>query len=198
MCCYAYGCLRSETARALDRYAPDAERVDVSGDQANYWHEIRDRWNGTEDLVVIEQDNEITAETIPSFEACDQDWCTFAYDGIYGQLDHSLGCTKFSARLQRRFPHETIAGDGLVWHLIDLRIGKLFHDLHKLECHVHGTVKHHHDYLTDPLQQRNVIRNGDGTFTVTERQADGSVTVWENCTPAYRTPDQTRAGSRPM
>jgi hypothetical protein len=196
LCCYAYGRLHPETVRALGKYAPQAELVDVSGDQANYWNEIRDRWDGTEDLVIIEQDNEITAGTLPSFEACDQDWCTFAYGGIYGQLQGSLGCTRFSAAFQRRFPHETIAGDGLVWHLIDLRMGKLFCDLHKLKPHIHGTVTHHHDYVRDPLQQRNVINNGDGTFTVTERQSDGSVKVWENCVPD-RTSSQSRAGSHP-
>ena len=170
---YAYGRLDPRTDRSVDLYAPGHERADTSGDQTNYWREISSRWNGKEDLILIEQDNEIGPDTIPSLEECEYDWCTFSYQGLFGILEQSLGCTKFSAALQRRFPKETIAGPGMLWHLIDLRIGKLF-GMHGLKCHVHGEIPHHHDYVTDPLQQRLVINNDDGSFTVKERQPDGS------------------------
>jgi hypothetical protein len=178
--CYATA-PHPKALRALDMHAPGAERVDTSGDPTNYWREIALRWDGSDDLVLIEQDNEITRKVLPSFAACDQDWCTYAYDGLFGKLEQSLGCTKFSAALQRRFPADMIAGPGMVWHLIDFRIGKLF-GMHGVTCHVHGSVSHYHDYARDPLQRRNVIRNADSTFTVTERQPDGSLRVWENCT----------------
>ena len=164
---------------ALERFAPDTERVDTTGPENTYWLEICKRWDGSDDLVFIEQDNEITAEVLPSFAECEQDWCTFSYVGLYNNmLERSLGCTKFSAALQRRFPHEMIAGPGMAWHLIDLRIGKLFTDLHGLQCHIHGSVNHYHDYKRDPLQKNNVIGHDDGTFTVTERQPDGRLKVW--------------------
>jgi len=158
---------------ALDRFAPDTERVDTSGPQNTYWLEICKRWNGTEDLVFIEQDNEITAEVLPSFAECDQDWCTFSYQGLFKDmtLSQSLGCTKFSAELQRRIPHEDIAGPGMVWHLIDFRIGKLF-GMHRLTCHVHGSVKHYHDYRSDPLHQRGL---GLDKKSITETGSDGSL-----------------------
>jgi hypothetical protein len=179
--CYA-GRPHPKALRALDLYAPGAERVDTSGDPTNYWREIAQRWDGADDLVLIEQDNEITAKVLPSFAACDLDWCTYEYDGLFGKLRQSLGCTKFSAALQRRFPPDVIAGPGMVWFLIDPRIGKLF-GLHNLSCHVHGSVKHYHDYARDPLQRRNVVQNTDGTFDVSERQPDGSLRVWQNCVP---------------
>jgi hypothetical protein len=181
LCCYANN-FTPETQLALDLYAPDAERVDTSGPQHNYWREICKRWDGTDDLILIEQSIEITPEVMPAFSKCEHDWCTFGYNGLFGKLEQSLGCTKFSAALQRRFPHDVIAGPNMVWHLIDFRIGKFF-GMHGLTCYVHGSVEHHHDYVHDPLQKRNIIQNNDGTFTVTERQNDGTLKVWENCIP---------------
>ncbi len=162
--------------KALSLYAPDAERVDTSGPQQTYWREICKRWNGTDDLVIIEQDNEITAEVLPSFAACDKDWCTYSYQGLFqdATLTRSLGCVKFSAALQRRFPSETIAGPNMVWHLIDFRFGMLFHDLHGLESHVHGSIRHFHDYKNDPLHQRGIRPQ-----PVTENNPDGSLKKWQ-------------------
>jgi hypothetical protein len=181
ICCYANN-FRPETQEALDLYSPDAIRIDTSGAQENYWHAICRYWTGEEDLVIIEQDNVITASVIPSFEACSQDWCTFQYKGLFpgSMLTQSLGCTKFSAALQRRFPHEVI-GINMVWHLIDFRIGKLFHDLHGLECHVHGEIEHLHDYKSDPLQKRSVDYNRKtGEWEVRVRQEDLTMKVWRS------------------
>lgn len=169
--CYANGAAHPAAVRALDLYAPNAIRIDTSGPQQIYWRTICKYWDGTDDLVTIEQDNEITAEVLPSFEACDQDWCTFQYKGLFpgSMLQQSLGCTRYSKEMQRRFPHEMIAGPDMVWHLIDFRFGQLFHDLHKMDCHIHGTINHYHDYKRDPLHQRNVVINEDGTGFVTQR-----------------------------
>jgi len=177
--CYANGGIHPAAQRALDLYAPDAIKRDTSGAQHTYWRTICEYWDGTEDLVLIEQDNEITAEVLPTFAGCEHDWCTFQYKGLFpgAMLQQSLGCTKFSKEFQLRFPHEMIAGPDMVWHLIDLRFGVLFHDLHGLDCHVHGTINHHHDYKHDRLHQKNIVVNKDGSAFVTERMPDMTVVV---------------------
>lgn len=174
MFAYAYH-PHPKAVEAIDLYAPDAERVDTSGDQTNYWREIIKRWDGADDLVIIEQDNEITAEVLPSFTACDKDWCVYSYQGLFPDavFTRSLGCVKFSAALQRRFPHEMIGSRNIVWHLIDFRIGMLLHDLHGLDSHVHGSVKHFHDYHTDPLYQHNIHE-----YDIAENNPDGSLKEW--------------------
>lgn len=88
-----------------------------------------------EDLVVIEHDIEIHDQVISQFASCPSDWCTFAYWYPYPadpqMVYQALGCTKFSARLQRQFPIQAIEEraerqDGLpprpVWHSCDIYI----------------------------------------------------------------------------
>jgi hypothetical protein len=145
---------------SIRAYAPAAEFVDVSGDDYAYWREIRARWNGTEDLMLIEQDIEILPECVAELEACEHDWCAYAYT-IYRnrqRLRMGLGCTKFSARAQRLVNARKIAerftlcknckGQGC-WYHIDGRISELMRD-EGLKPHVHGDVIHHHDYSAGP------------------------------------------------
>jgi hypothetical protein len=37
------------------------------------------RWNGDDDLVIVEHDNTFTAEQLQSFEDCQEPWCSFGY-----------------------------------------------------------------------------------------------------------------------
>lgn len=153
----AFTGLHPATAAALALYAPDAGLVDVSGSKFDYWHAIRDRWDGTQDLVIIEQDIEIHAEVLPSFAACPEPWCTFSYPIFRTSVDLTigLGCVRFSAGVQRMVSAEKIAegfvlcatckGGGCWWHL-DSRIAELLKYKAGLRQHVHGTVTHHHDY----------------------------------------------------
>ena len=67
-------------------------------------------WNGRTDLVLVEQDVEITADVLPAFAACPSPWCTFGY-AIWPPWSPSLdacGCARYSARLQREFPADVI------------------------------------------------------------------------------------------
>ena len=107
LCCYTN--MRPQTKAALDKYATgyEAEYVgnleyDLDNDYA-YWREVKRRWNGTEDLVIIEHDIEIGQDTLQGFAECPGDWCTYAYPIIDKQtwLAYGLGCARFSARLQR-------------------------------------------------------------------------------------------------
>jgi hypothetical protein len=147
---------------ALTRYvAPgDLELVEVGWDVSAYWNELRRRWNGEDDLLVVEQDNVIDAETIPSFNACDCKWGCFDYLGPPGMdfdgtgngrvLRKSLGCTRFSAGLQQEIPASMISDkEYFVWHLLDCRVARLL-ELHGHRPHVHGRVKHMHNYDYDP------------------------------------------------
>jgi hypothetical protein len=79
LCGYVDGSLQPEAAGALAEFAPDADLLDFTGDAQAYWRAMCERWNGNDDLVVIEQDNVITSEVLPSFAACGQPWCCFYY-----------------------------------------------------------------------------------------------------------------------
>jgi hypothetical protein len=162
LACFVRGQQSPSAYRSLLRYAPigSLELVDVGNDVSSYWHAIRDRWNGEDDLVTIEQDNIITGEVIPSFQECEKKWCSFSYLGPPGMsfddsgqgrvLKKSLGCTRFSAELQREIPASMISdSDYFVWHLLDLRISRLL-ELHNHEPHCHGEIKHAHNYDYDP------------------------------------------------
>lgn len=141
---------------ALAAYAPQAEKPDVAGDNYAYWREIRSRWTGESDLVIIEQDIEIGPDTVASLTECDQDWCVFAYPIFRRQirLRVGLGCTKVSAAAQRKVSARAVAegfelcrdckGQGCWWHL-DGRIAAMLKQA-GYTPHVHGDVAHHHDY----------------------------------------------------
>jgi hypothetical protein len=141
---------------ALEKYAPQAEIADVSGDNYAYWREIRERWTGERDLIIVEQDIEVGPDTIASLEGCAQDWCCYAYPIFRTKvrLRVGLGCTKISAAAQRKIPAATVEegftscaacrGKGCWWHLD----GRISHLLKRAGYfpHVHGDVTHHHDY----------------------------------------------------
>lgn len=141
---------------ALERYAPQAEIRDVTGDNYAYWREISSRWTGERDLIIVEQDIEIGPDTIGVLEDCGEDWCCYAYPIFRTKvrLRVGLGCTKISAAAQRRVTAVMVAegfttcaqcrGKGCWWHLD----GRVAHLLKRAGYfpHVHGDVIHHHDY----------------------------------------------------
>jgi hypothetical protein len=169
LCCTAQP--HPQAMTALEAYAPQAELVDVKDDKFGYWREISARWTGERDLVLIEQDIEISEDTIRSLEECDQDWCVFAYPIFRSQsrLIHGLGCTKVSTFAQRLATAELIAdgfylcaachGEGCWWHL-DGRITEVLRGRGFLP-HVHGDVTHLHDYSamkdTEPCPGHDIV-----------------------------------------
>ena len=95
----------------LARHAPDAELVYTGPDDFGYWRELKARWTGESDLVMVEQDIGIHADVLPGFASCDEPWCAFPH---YMRPEHppiamDLGCTRFSAQLQRLVPLEAVA-----------------------------------------------------------------------------------------
>lgn len=88
---------------ALERFAPQAERVDVLGDGFCYAALLAQAWAAGEDLVVIEHDIVIHRSVLPGFEKCPKRWCAFPYSlragGPVGVK--SLGCVRFRGELLR-------------------------------------------------------------------------------------------------
>jgi len=159
--CYAGGGLRQETHRSLVKNVPIGclEMVNVSGDISTYWLEFRKRWTGKHDLVTVEQDNVLTPEMLPSFNMCDEPWCVYEYEGPVNMVSRgasdrylktSLGCTRFSQRLQQEVPWtEFSKKDYFSWYLIDYRIAVVL-GKKGYSPHIHGEVEHLHDYASDP------------------------------------------------
>ncbi len=160
VCCYCK--IQPETQRALDLYAPDCEYVDTSATIRDYGEAIASRWTGESDLVIIEDDKEITADVLPSFEKCTSYWCSYSYmiypEGHQHEIEIGLGCTRYSARLQQIIdksefmcrdqdffdPCRHCEGAGC-WNLLDARIAHAAR-CHGINVHVHGMVNHYHDY----------------------------------------------------
>ena len=158
ICCYTN--IHPAAAKAIEEHAPQTQLIDVTGDDFAYWREIRTRWNGTEDLVIIEQDNEILPDSVSSMLECGHDWCCYAYPIFRSQqrLRYGLGCTKISAKAQQLVNPRGIAegfalcknckGKGC-WYHLDGRIAEVLRGA-GLKPHVHGDVIHHHKYDEQP------------------------------------------------
>ena len=85
---------------AVTRHIPHAEHIDTAPSSYAYWDELEKRWDGTADLLVMEQHIVVHDQVLPQLEACSGDWCVFPFGAQVG----GLGCTRFSAALQQRVP----------------------------------------------------------------------------------------------
>lgn len=148
-----YVVLNVRVVNALHRDAPHAEFVYTGRTHQDYWQAIADRWQGKDDLMIVEQDNEIHDGVTESLASCDQPWCSYWYLGppmtspdVKNCMSEAIGCVKFSADLQELIPHEEIADyKTQCWDTVD---NKLMEKLKQLgfSPHVHGQVRHHHLY----------------------------------------------------
>jgi hypothetical protein len=121
--CYFYSELRQDAVNALPA---DAEKIDTSKTSLDYWSAIKARWNAGNDLLFVEHDIQIHGDVIQELLECDGDWCVFPYrNGVSGAwwngditasdsgfLLRSLGCTRFSARIQAMVPVLDIQQNG--------------------------------------------------------------------------------------
>ncbi len=163
--CAHTGNIHPKALEALKKYAPDTEYVDTSGSIFDYNEAVASRWTGKEDLVVIEQDKEITAEVVSAFASCDHFWCSYSYDVFPApytkEVTFGLGCSRYSAVVQRLVdPSEFTGPDPDIlpqcrhchgqgcWCYLDSRIAfALWNRMISVE--VHGKVNHHHYYPAD-------------------------------------------------
>jgi hypothetical protein len=151
MCCYTR--LQPDTERALNTYAPETELIDTRSSTFAYWEAIVRRWDGENDLIIIEHDIVIGPDTISSLTECPEPWCLFAFDHDHGRMDRQLGCTKISAAAQRQAHWLRVAalfescpfcrGRGCWFHL-DVDIDAALTS-RGLQPHVHGEVGHKAD-----------------------------------------------------
>lgn len=167
ICCYSTS-VKPQTRAALDKYAPGTEYVETKG-LFGYGEAIRDRWTGEDDLVIVEGDKEIKADTLSSFEACDKLWCTTKHETLPAPwtrvVVNSLACAKFSATVQRLVaPSAFLCRDPFwapcrrcdsqgCWAQLDTRLAIAITPLANGLPHVHGWVNHHHTYDDKWLQE---------------------------------------------
>ena len=83
---------------------PGSEFIYTGCDDLQYWREFKYRWNGINDMTVIEQDIVVRPDIIEGFEKCPQPWCVYPY----GSLTESLGCTRFRKEVQQAVSVESI------------------------------------------------------------------------------------------
>jgi hypothetical protein len=172
LCCYVN--LHPETEFSVRDNVPNPVFRDTSGDQLAFGRTIQEFWTGKQDLVTIEQDIVITPGVLPSFAGCNKDWCVYGYQSAprAGFLYRGLGCTKFSARLQRRFPFRDFVVYEMTWKNVDAYISRLLWTLNDIQPHLHGIVEHKRDYRDDPYNAWTQIAE--------EIQPDGRIFLYEN------------------
>lgn len=141
------------TAQLLDEHAPGHRRVYVGQTTESYWELLAAEWQKPGDLILVEQDNALRADVIPSFDACDGVWCGFPYP-IGEQLLVCLGMTRFREELKLAEPDllEVVGLDGTgglrpkMWQRLDIRLmEELHHRGYSAHEHLPAT-EHFHKY----------------------------------------------------
>lgn len=157
------------TDESLTRFAPHAERTDVSHSDTAYIKLLAKAWADGETFLLVEHDIELHHRVMGEAESCCHLWCTWPYarlmpgphstwDGERWSagiplLTRSLGCTRFSADLMAKMPDMVDqalkaplcwAGPAGHWSRIDDAVGHTL-ALAQYPVHVHHPeVKHHH------------------------------------------------------
>lgn len=153
---------RVETS--LRKYAPqaglDVEWVETPGLGMSYADELKKRWTGESDLIVVEQDKEIFPATLPEIMSCPELWCVCTY--WLFPVPHTVLCTggfgvtKFSAEVQRLVEVSDFSWDKQMG--IDRRFQVLLQGKGIAACS-HSLVLHHHVYEPRPKAVREHVEN---------------------------------------
>lgn len=128
-------------------FAPDCERVDVSGAEDAYRLLLERLWADGEAFLIVEHDVEIHRRVVPELAECPEDWCLYPYGGAGGQsLEGALGCTRFSAALIRDEPGLIGSLPVRNWRRLDCELLGKLRQTDRVP-HVHQPpVLHHHIY----------------------------------------------------
>lgn len=78
ICCFTD--LHPKADRYLRASAPEAERIDVSGDSEAYYRALRDAWADGETFVSIEQDVLLDPGALRDLDVCQREWCSAGPD----------------------------------------------------------------------------------------------------------------------
>jgi hypothetical protein len=88
---------------------PDAEWVDVSGSDHDYWRVLCDYWEPSFDLSICEHDVVWRHDVTEAFDSCPEPWCVFPYDDHTPQdaeaWANMLGCTRYRKELIATLPN---------------------------------------------------------------------------------------------
>lgn len=158
-----YTTLDPRTEASLNKFAPlaglEVEWVHTPDPGMKYADELEKRWQGEEDLIVVEHDKEIYSDTIQSLLACNDLWCGYTcwtYPEPHTALAiGGFGVTKFSAEVQRLVPVSIFAGDQQQG--IDRRFYDHLKENYGTVMHLHGHVVHHHVYTPRPEAVRRHV-----------------------------------------
>lgn len=69
------GTIHPIAARALEDFAPGAERVDVSSSDFAYYNLLCDLWAMGEDFAIVEHDVAINPWALERLASCSKPWC---------------------------------------------------------------------------------------------------------------------------
>jgi hypothetical protein len=89
--------------KALLKYWPSAESVDVSGSDTSYWELLDYLWDEGETFSIVEHDIEVKQNSLSELAQCPELWCVVPYGYYLGQFS-GLGCCKFDKKLLKEFP----------------------------------------------------------------------------------------------
>ena len=141
---------------ALAELVPDAERIDVSGDEFAYGRLLAELWRDGDSFLIIEHDIEATIRALEEARCCGCPWGANPYrHGRSGLLREALGFTRFSSDLLRDFPDAVERSDeikvqerGPDWLYLD---GRLHATLVAAgyAVHMHRAEVGHHHWLGD-------------------------------------------------
>jgi hypothetical protein len=104
---YFYANYWPQAVACLPAYA---EFVYTGNDDHHYWREFKARWNGGDDLLVVEQDMGPAPEMFDAMESCPSLWCVNSYN----HLTESLGFTRFRRELQLAVPSDCMPNSVLL------------------------------------------------------------------------------------
>ena len=189
LCCFAADAglrphPRTAESLKLCESSADVYIKDATGDPLGYWQNIREYWNGEDDLVVVEHDNAFTAQQFQSFSTCSQPWCLFDY-WHPAAGGGGLGFCRFRKELMLRVPCSEVAlnrfvqdsGSGVPWIDVANRLFRAVRRYHYAP-HKHGTAEHYHDeYHKDQMEslsdeERAIVKEHyDLTMFTNEEQA---------------------------
>ena len=134
--------------RALSRYAPDAELIDLGTRHDAYRELLEELWQDGESFLIVEQDVEIHEAVIPELGACQEPWCLYAYNIGWppAPVRSALGCVRFSAHLLAEYPNAIADLPVRGWNQLDSMIYPRLREA-GFRPHEHEPlVAHHHRY----------------------------------------------------
>ncbi len=101
-----YVTLYPQTRSSLQRYASswEVEYRDVSGDEYAYGRLLDELWSCGISFCIIEQDIQIRADVLSSFEDCPHEFCAFPYAWTT-TVGPALGCTRFRREFMEEYPN---------------------------------------------------------------------------------------------